>query len=177
MHPSATPARDQPFWKPASPLSATILPSVSEPMGDQNFSTTPTLACGIYRMPSNHFNAAAQTVNTATPTTTFTIGFNAFLDCVIQLLRRRPEIAAAGVRGIVAVAGGGWTRVKIFLDGEVLAQQLRAAHSAVLFHNQTSVGFVVKRCLCDAKHNHRINSTTNDRKNQRGHYRAANFRE
>src|SRR6266516_1933830 len=62
-------------------------------MGDQNFSTTPTLACGIYRMPSNHFNAAAQSANTATLTTTFTIRF-----VICQLLTMAIATAACDCR-------------------------------------------------------------------------------
>src|SRR5438128_11097855 len=84
-----SPPRSSVVWKPASPLSATILPSVRDPLGDHSFSTIPTLACGIYRMPSNHLIAAAQSPNTTTPTTTFTIRF-----VICQLLSMANAVAA-----------------------------------------------------------------------------------
>ena len=45
----------------------------------------------------------------------FAVGVDAVFDGVVQFLRSRAEIAAAGVGGIIAVAGGRGTRVKIFL--------------------------------------------------------------
>ena len=51
----------------------------------------------------------------------FSIGDDAVFDRIVQLLRSRSEIAAAGAGGVVAVAGSGRTRVKIFVGGEILA--------------------------------------------------------
>ena len=66
--------------------------------------------------------------------------------------------------------------MKIFLGGESLAEQLRAAHGAVLIDDQAAVGLVAKQRLRDAEDDQRIKSAANDRQNQCGDDRAANFR-
>ena len=45
-------------------------------------------------------------------------------DGVVQLLRSRAEVAAAGTGGVVAVARRRWARLKIFVGGELLAEEL-----------------------------------------------------
>ncbi len=53
-------------------------------------------------------------------------------DGVAQLLRGRAEVAAAGTGGVVAVARRRGARVEVFVGGELLAEQPRAAHRAVV---------------------------------------------
>ncbi len=64
------------------------------------------------------------------------VGFDAIFDCVLQLLRSWSQVAAAGIRGVVAVAGGGRPRMKIFRGGESLRKQRRATDFPGLIDNQ-----------------------------------------
>ena len=77
----------------------------------------------------------------------FPVRVNTIFDRIVQLLGSRPEVAAAGTGSIVAVAGSGRTRMKIFVGGEPLREQLRTAHGAILIDNQTAIGFVAKERL------------------------------
>ena len=102
---------------------------------------------------------------------------NVLRDGVAQLLRSRAEVAAAGIRGVVAVARGRWARVEILVGGELLAKQPRAAHRSVRVHDQAAVGFGGEKHLCDAEHHQRIQPATDDGENQRGCDCAAKFEE
>src|SRR5262249_20109921 len=90
------------------------------------------------------------------------IGGDAVFDRVVQFLRGRPEIAAAGIDGVITVAGGGRARVKIFLGSEVLPEQFRAGDRSILVYDQAAVGLVTKRDLSYAENDQRIDSATND---------------
>ena len=67
--------------------------------------------------------------------------------------------------------------MKIFLAGEVLRRAASSRAPCRLVHDQTAVGLVVKERLRDSEHDQRIKSAADDRENQGGHDRAANFRE
>ena len=78
------------------------------------------------------------------------IGGDAIFERVVQFWDVGPRFAAAGIGGVVAIAGGGWTRMEVFRLGEILAEQFRAANGAVLRCDQAAVGFMRKRDLGDA---------------------------
>ena len=88
-----------------------------------------------------------------------------------------PKIAAAGIGGVVAVASGRGTRMKIFLGGESLAEQLRAAHGSVFVHDQAAVGLVAKQRLRNAEDDQRIETTADDGQNDSDDRPRREFRE
>ena len=76
---------------------------------------------------------------------------------VHQVRRGWPQVAAAGTGRVIAVATcRRWTGMKIFLTGEILAEQFRAAHRAGLVQHEAAVGLVWKHHLPDAKNNERV---------------------
>ena len=64
--------------------------------------------------------------------------------------------------------------MKIFIGGESLAEQFRAAHRAFGVNDQASIGLLMKQCLGNPEYNQRINPTANDREHQRDQDRTAN---
>jgi hypothetical protein len=96
---------------------------------------------------------------------------------VVQFLRRRAEIAAAGTGRVITVACRRGARMKKFAGGEGLAEQARAVNRAVLADDQTAVGLAGKRQLRDTENDERINPAADDRQHQRDHHGSADFRE
>src|SRR5580765_7623312 len=99
------------------------------------------------------------------------ISRNAIFDGVIQLLRGRTQVAPAGVGSIIAIAGRGGARMKIFLSGKSLSEQLRTANGSVLVDNEAPIGLIVESSLRDAEDDERINSAANDSENDGRHDR------
>src|SRR5438093_12878080 len=81
----------------------------------------------------------------------FAISFDPFLDCVVELLRSRSQVAAAGVGGVVTITSGRRTRMEILIAAEVLTEQLRAAHGSILVHTPAAIGSVAEGHLSDAE--------------------------
>src|SRR5438874_1376892 len=104
------------------------------------------------------------------------VRLNPVLCFLVSALSSRAAVSSAGGSGVVTVAGSGRTRMKIFVGGEPLREQLRAVHCAILIDNQTAIGFVVKEHLRDSKDDERIKSAANDCQDQGGEDCAANFR-
>jgi hypothetical protein len=67
--------------------------------------------------------------------------------------------------------------VKIFVGGEPLREQLRTAHRPIGIQNQAAISFVVEQGLRDSEDHEGIKTAANNRQNQCGEDRAANFRE
>lgn len=106
--PKWSPPRRRSAWKPASPLSAMMLPSGTEPFGDQSFSTTPTCWLGMLR---RVIQARKRAPNTARPMAT-----------AIQT-NNSGEAGMAGStsgRSVDARRGG---------DGDALADPARGTHA------------------------------------------------
>ena len=68
---------------------------------------------------------------------------------VDQFLRQPAEVGTAGRRGITGAGCGGRARVEMAVSGQVLPDQVRADHLAVL-GDLAAVGLMGKGDLCDA---------------------------
>src|SRR5262249_34583259 len=88
-------------------------------------------------------------------------------DAVAQFLRGRTEVAASRVRGVVAGARGGGTRMKIFLAGELLAEQARAGDFAFRPADQAAICLVTEEHLSKAEHDEGVKAAANYRQNER----------